>query len=127
MRFALEDQNPLIAGEVSGGKSYPETHFSLLSVSDPDAMLWALKPSEAGPEKGVVARFWNMSAQPATFRVAFDGGISESWNMTHLEIDINRAEVQAGELYSDATPWQMRTYRLEPSASSPGHLKTSDH
>jgi alpha-mannosidase len=126
MRFALEDQNPLIAGEVSGGTSYPETHFSLLSVSDPDAMLWALKPSEAGGSKGIAARFWNMSPKPATFRVKFDGKISEAWNTTHLETDLNRADVRTGELQSDFAPWQMRTYRLEPSASFPVHPNVSN-
>src|ERR1035441_559650 len=33
MRFALEDQNPLVAGLVTGGKAYPETNFSLLTTS----------------------------------------------------------------------------------------------
>ena len=41
MRFALEDQNPLVAGRVTGGNAYPETKFSLLSTSNPDALLWA--------------------------------------------------------------------------------------
>jgi alpha-mannosidase len=98
----------------------------LLSVSDPDAMLWALKPSEAGGSKGIAARFWNMSPKPATFRVKFDGKISEAWNTTHLETDLNRADVRTGELQSDFAPWQMRTYRLEPSASFPVHPNVSN-
>ena len=55
MRFAIEHQNPLVTGAVLGGVNYPETTFSLLTISDPNVLLWALKPAHDGIEKGAVA------------------------------------------------------------------------
>lgn len=119
MRFALEDQNPLIVGEVTGGSGYPETNFSALSVSNPNVMLWALKPSESGSLQGIAARFWNLSAEPSTFRVRMYEHISGAWNMTHIETDLGRADVREGELHSIAQPWQLRSYRLMQSSHPP--------
>lgn len=125
MRFALESQNPLIAGPVSGGSQYPEKSFSLLATSNPALMLWALKPSEEGIHHGVVARFWNMTPRQEKFSVGLAGGISEAWNDTHIEVDLGRASVASGRLQADAAPWQLRTFRLQPSAS-PGNVALNE-
>ena len=61
MRFALEHQNPLVGGMVSGGSAYPGSSYSYLSVSDPNVLLWSLKPAEEGIGEGVIARFWNLT------------------------------------------------------------------
>jgi alpha-mannosidase len=116
MRFALEHQNPLIAGVVTGGSAYPEQTFSLLSTSDPNLLLWALKPSEEGIGQGVVARFWNLDPHAAEFALKLNGGISKGWNETHIETDLDTAPLSAGELRSHAAPWQLRTFRLQPAA-----------
>lgn len=42
---------------VTGGNAYPATSYSLLSVSNPNVLLWALKPAE----EGVIARLWNVA------------------------------------------------------------------
>ncbi len=115
MRFALEDQNPLVAGAVSGGQGYPETEFSLLDTSDPTVFLWALKPSEEGIGNGVVARFWNMSPNPARFTIKLQGGLSKASTITHIETDPSPAKLEAGELRTDAHPWQLRTFLLQPA------------
>jgi alpha-mannosidase len=115
MRFALEDQNPLVAGEVSGGHGYPETEFSLLQASDPNVLLWALKPSEEGISKGVVARFWNMSPNAALFDVKLQGGLSKASTITHIETDPSPAQLEAGELRTVAEAWQLRTFLLQPA------------
>ena len=47
MKFALEHQNPLAVALVTGGSQYPESTYSLLTVDNPDVVLWALKPAEA--------------------------------------------------------------------------------
>lgn len=114
MRFALEHQNPLLSGVVTGGTIYPEKQFSALSISNSNVMLWALKPAESGTQNGVAARFWNMSAQAANFGVQVNGGIAKAWNMTHIETDTDSAEVKNSELQSFAGPWQLRSYRIQP-------------
>ncbi|MCJ7679419.1 MAG: glycoside hydrolase, partial [Candidatus Aminicenantes bacterium] len=42
MRFALEHQNPLVTGEVTGGQVYPVNNYSLLHLNDPDVLIWGL-------------------------------------------------------------------------------------
>jgi len=115
MRFALEDQNPFVVGSVTGGDAYPGTTFSLLSTSDPNVMLWALKPAEEGIDKGVTARFWNLTPRPADFAVKFKGGISRAWNATHIENDLRPTPVTVGELQTRAASWQLQTFRLQPA------------
>ena len=58
MRFALQHQNPLVAQKIQGGAAYNEKEFSLLSVSEPGVLVWAVKPAEEGIDKGVVLRVW---------------------------------------------------------------------
>jgi alpha-mannosidase len=120
MRFALEHQNPFVAGMVTGGHAYPEKQFSLLSTSDPDLLLWALKPSEEGIAKGVAARFWNMSGKPTDFAVQMDGGLQKAWNLTHIETETGPASVVASSLHGHAAQWQMLTFRLLPTKSTGG-------
>jgi alpha-mannosidase len=115
MRFALEDQNPFVVGSVTGGDAYPGTTFSLLSTSDPNVMLWALKPAEEGIDKGVTARFWNLTPRPADFAVKFKGGIFRAWNATHIETDLRPTPVTVGELQTRAASWQLQTFRLQPA------------
>lgn len=63
MKFSLEYQNPLVTGEVSGSKTASkQNEFSLLSVSDPNVLLWSVKPSEEGMANGLITRFWNMGS-----------------------------------------------------------------
>ncbi|MBC7925946.1 MAG: hypothetical protein H7039_09855, partial [Bryobacteraceae bacterium] len=64
MKFALEHQNPLVTGAVISEKQggvYPETCYLLLTVKDPNVLLWALKSHDDGIEQGLIARFWNVS------------------------------------------------------------------
>jgi alpha-mannosidase len=115
MRLALEDQNPLVAGQVTGGNAYPETSFSLLSSTNPDVLLWALKPSEDGIEHGIVTRFWNLSPEPAAFSVQLHGGIAKASAMTHIETNPVPASLTAAHLKTSATAWQLRTFSLVPA------------
>ncbi len=115
MRFALEHQNPLIAGAITGGRAYPEKQFSLLSTTDPNLLLWAVKPSEEGIEKGVAVRLWNISDKPSSFSVTMDGGISRAWDVTHLETETGPAAVASAALQGKAAQWQMRSFRVLPA------------
>jgi alpha-mannosidase len=118
MRFALEDQNPLVAGRVTGGNAYPETNFSLLTTSNSDALLWALKPSEEGIDKGLVARFWNMSPRSESFTVSVDGGLQQASAITHVETEFRPRPLAAGKLQISARPWQLQSFKLSPLLKS---------
>lgn len=120
MRFALEDQNPLVAGLVTGGDAYPETTFSLLSTSNQNVVLWALKPAEEGIDQGVIARFWNLTPQPEDFAVRLEGGIARAWSTTHIETNVAPERLTSAELRTRATSWQLQTFRLQPATASPG-------
>jgi len=118
MRFALEDQNPLVAGRVTGGNAYPGTKFSLLSTTNPNALLWALKPSEDGIDKGFVTRFWNLSAEPEKFTVTVDRGLQKAAAITHIETDFRPKPLTNGNLQISAKPWQLQSFTLSPSLKS---------
>ena len=68
MKFALEHQNPLVTGPVSGGSTYPEKSYSLLTIDNPNILLWALKPADDEGNQGIIARVWNLSANPASIK-----------------------------------------------------------
>ena len=74
MKFALEHQNPPVTGWLRPGGALPEASYSLLSISNPDVLLWSLKPAEDGPAKGLVTRVWNLSQRPQEYSLdAGDG------------------------------------------------------
>jgi alpha-mannosidase len=117
MKFALEHQNPLVTGAIIGSSSnaYPEATHSLLKVSNPDVLLWALKPHEDGIERGLVVRLWNLSDQPAEADITFPGGISVAHRLTHIETDVEPVPLTAaGTLPVTFTRQQIQTYRFKP-------------
>ena len=116
MRFALEHQNPFVTGQVAGGSDYPEKSYSLLSIDDPDVLLWALKPADDGLESGVVARVWNLSSQNRAFAMSLnEGGMSAALSLTHIETPIGVAAVEDGKLTDAINPQQIKTYAIFPS------------
>ncbi len=113
MRFSLEHQNPLITGEVTGGTTYPAASFSLLTIDNPDALLWALKPAEEGIEQGIVMRMWNLATAPGSFALSTAPyPIASAMRVTHIETPVEPATVTNGALVESLAPQQMRTYQL---------------
>ncbi len=119
MRFSLEHQNPLRAGMVTGGDAYPETEYSLLRISDPDVLLWALKPAEEGIRRGVIARVWNLRNEARKAMLSFTPALASAHRATHIETDAGPATVRAGGVELDLKPMQMATYRLVLQPSGP--------
>lgn len=118
MKWALEHQNPFISGEVGEGTSYPEAIFSYLSVSDPNIVLWTLKPSEEGVEDGgIIARLWNLSTSPSVCTVDFTRFANSAMQTTHIETDLSPAEVVNGNLFANIGQQQMQTYRIYPGCT----------
>ena len=115
MKFALEHQNPLVCGAVisKDGGAYPAAMYSLLSVSDPNVLLWAVKPAEEGIQKGVIVRLWNVSDAPAKATIKMEPGISAGTRTTHIETKLEALPVDAGVLNASFARQQIQTYRLE--------------
>jgi alpha-mannosidase len=118
MRFALDHQNPLVAAAVVSNKTaptpYPEATYSLLSVSDPNALLWAVKPAEDGIGKGVTVRLWNLGDKPTEAKVSFAPGIGSARRTTHVETDLEPLTPADGALTATFARQQLQTYRLTP-------------
>ena len=113
MRFALEHQNPLVTGAITGSRdSYPTPSFSLLQTSDPGVLLWSLKPSEDGIGAGAIARFWNLTDKPTTPTLTLAQPIRQAWKTTHIETDEGPLQPTGKQLPIRFAPHQLNTYRL---------------
>jgi alpha-mannosidase len=116
MRFALEHQNPPVTGFVTGQRaSLPEKTFSLIENSNPEVLLWALKPAEDGPKSGLVARVWNVGQKAQTYQLKLTTGLKGAFKATHIETDIAPIRPKAGGVTQTATPTQIQTVRLIPA------------
>ncbi|SFF27361.1 glycosyl hydrolase-related protein, partial [Nitrosomonas sp. Nm166] len=113
MKFSLEHQNPLISGKVTGANpSYSENQYSFLTISDPDVLLWALKPAEDGIKQGVVARVWNQADATKHYTLSLGYDILSAKRTTHIETDIADASVVNGDLSASLAAHQIQTHRL---------------
>jgi alpha-mannosidase len=110
MRFALEHQNPLVTARVTGGNGYPESSFSFIRITNPDVLLWALKPAEEGIERGIIARVWNLSQKSAGYTLASPlGPFSNARHVTHIESPIGNIALDGGAITDLCKKQQMKT------------------
>lgn len=112
MRFALEHQNPFVTNLVTGGSGYPETNFSLLNISDPNVFLWSIKPAEEGIGQGIIARAYNINNQPVSAALQLSNPIASAQRTSHIETNIEGANLTEGNLAMNFAPQQYLTYRL---------------
>lgn len=114
MKFALEHQNPLVTGLVTGLRdTYPNPTFSLLNTGDPSVLLWSLKLAEEGINDGLITRFWNMANKSAAPALTITKPIQRAWQTTHIETN-ERVLTPAGkQLRLRFAPNQLNTYRLQ--------------
>lgn len=113
MKFSLEHQNPLVTGEVSGGKSASkQNQFSLLTVSDPNVLQWSVKPAEEGIDKGVILRVWNMNNNDADCTISSELKIESAQQTTHIETDIEALIPNSGRLNTIIGHNRIETFRL---------------
>jgi len=115
MRFSLEHQNPPVTGWLRSGTAFPANSDSMLSVSNPKVLLWSLKQAEDGQEKGLIARFWNLSGVAEDYTVGLKAGIAKGWTTTHTERDLSKLAPANGRLSVKAKQHQVQTLRLEPA------------
>ncbi len=118
MKFALEHQNPLVTGALAGSSDapFPAQQFSLLGVSAPDVLVWAVKPAEEGIEQGIMARLWNLADAPREASVTLNPRLASASRTTHLETDLAVAPLNAaGGLTAQFARQQLQTFRLRPA------------
>jgi alpha-mannosidase len=118
MRFALAHQNPLLAAPVTGQQPrYPETMFGLLTISDPNVLLWSLKPAEDGIENaGIAMRVWNLNGTQAEFTADLGSSqIAAAQHATHIETPTGKATIINGGLTATAAAHALETYLLVPT------------
>lgn len=117
MKFSLEHQNPFIAGMIEGtgtiGRAYPADSFSFVQISDPNILLWALKPAEDGISRGVVARVWNQGNSAVGYTLGLSRPILSAEKLTHIETTIGPATVNSGQLNANINQQQIQTHLLK--------------
>jgi alpha-mannosidase len=112
LRFALEHQNPFVTSFVTGGNGYPETTYSLVNISDPNVILWSLKPAEEGIGQGIIARVYNAANQTTNATLQLTNPITNAQRTSHIETNLEVAALNDGALALAFTPQQYQTFRL---------------
>lgn len=112
MKFSLEHQNPLTTGLIEGKNGDTQNSFSLLSINNPKVLLWSVKPSEEGIEKGLITRYWNMDSKPVSPIITLSKPINLAWQTSHIETNEQKIKPLNGALKANFNQFQMKTYRL---------------
>ncbi len=117
MKFSLEHQNPFVAGMVEGtgtrDRTFPASSYSFLTISDPNVLLWSLKPAEDGFDRGIVTRVWNQSNSPVNYQISLAEPVTSAERVTHIETTIAPAAVTSGQLSTSANQQQVQTHLLK--------------
>jgi alpha-mannosidase len=117
MKFALEHQNPFVAGIVDGlgnqTRAFPANNYTFLQISNPDVLLWALKPAEDGIGRGIIARVWNQADSATNYSLSLGKTINAAEKVTHIETFIENAAVSSGKLNTNINQQQIQTHLLK--------------
>jgi alpha-mannosidase len=117
MKFSLEHQNPFVTGMIEGlgtqTRQYPANNFSFVTISDPNVLLWALKPAEDGISRGIVARVWNQGNSAVNYSLGLSRAITSAERLTHIETAIDPATVSGGQLNASINQQQIQTHLLK--------------
>ncbi len=113
MRHAMEHQNRIITGIVTGtNNTFPADYYSFLTISDPNGILWVLKPSEEGTIGGIIARIWNIAPVSSACILDFTDNLTSAKRTTHVETDIEDMPVSSGNLSVTIGQQNMQTFRV---------------
>jgi alpha-mannosidase len=116
MQFALEHQHPFVTGFAKGTEpSSAPTAFSLLNISDPDLLLWSIKPAEDGPGQGLIVRVRNMSGNRKNPLIKLNNPIQSAWQVTHIENTIGGLPVQHTTVQPAIKGLQMISLKIIPA------------
>ena len=110
-------QSIIAAGMIDGTgtqtRPYPANSFSFVQISDPNVLLWTLKPAEDGISRGIVARVWNQGNSPANYTMGLSQPILTAERLTHIETTIGPATVTSGQLNASINQQQIQTHLLK--------------
>lgn len=112
MRFGLEHQNALAAGEISGHNATFGEQYSLFQVSDPNVLIWAVKPAEEGIDHGLIVRVWNQGNKNSTCSISAASPIVKAFKTTHVEIDEKQITPVQGTLKTTIGHNRIETFRV---------------
>jgi alpha-mannosidase len=112
MKFSMEHQNPLVTGKISGKSGYYDNSMSLFQISNPDILVWSLKPAEEGIDNGIIMRVWNMSNSDEEFEVSSSSLINSCKLTSHIETDISEIKPDSGRLRLKIGHNRIQTYRI---------------
>ena len=114
MRFAMEHQNPLVAGEVTGTLGNFGDVFSLFEVNNPNVLVWVVKPSENAAKNSLILRVWNLSPSMDSFSLGFkEHSIEEAIRTTHIETAIETVPHNNNTLVVSINPFQLLTFEIK--------------
>jgi alpha-mannosidase len=112
MRFSVEHQNPLVAGKISGKSGSYGPQLSLFTVSDPNVLVWAVKPSEEGIDDGIILRVWNMSNKESNCTISSEYQVVKCNNTTHIETNGSDIATENGKMNLKIGHNRILTYRI---------------
>ena len=120
MKSSLEHQNSFTTAQVSNNSGIlPDNNYSFMNISDPNTLLWALKPAEDGMDvNGAIARVWNLGNTSSTLAFNFNDDIVLAKNITHIETDVSDASFSNNVLNSTINANQMSSYRIKLTPTS---------
>lgn len=112
IKFALEHQNPLVTGTITGVlNDFHSKSFSLLNANNEDVLLWSIKPSEEGIENGIITRFWNFSDKEVSPKIQFNTPLKSVFQTSHIETNEKEVEIKKNTVKFKFKPFQMATFR----------------
>lgn len=114
MKFALEHQNPMVAGNVSGKLGGYNHEYSILKVADPNVVVWTVKPQEEGIKNGIIVRCWNLSNTNLNTTITFNKNIKSAWETTHIEVDKMELKTVDNTVPVTFNHNQIKTFRISP-------------
>ncbi|MFH0757984.1 MAG: glycoside hydrolase [Bacteroidota bacterium] len=112
MKFSMEHQNPLVSGHITGKTPCYSHQESLLSISDPNVLAWAVKPAEEGIGKGVILRVWNVGDQESDCTLSFTAPLSGCKQTSHVETDDTEVKVSGNQAYLRVLHNGLQTFRI---------------
>jgi len=112
MRFALEHQNPLVSGIITGKSKEYNNPYSLFQVSDPNVFIWSVKPAEEGIDKGIILRVWNQNGEDTNCTISAESPILKAIKTTHVEVDEVSLVPVSGALKATIGHNRIETFRV---------------
>ena len=112
MRFSLQHQNPLVSGRIAGGTALDDKQYSMLTLSERDVMVWALKPAEEGVGKGIIVRVWNVGATDKKLSISPGMLPIKAFKTTHIETHDEEIPAGKSSIQTVIGHNSMQTFRL---------------